>query len=156
MAWIYRYLIQNTLKQNSSFLSFFFDTSGLCWLAGMSHIWFSVHESLDEHWFVALGGGDMPFAIFSLQWCIRLSTRKLSVCFIMCVSVCVCTVASPKQPSAAGRLGELSDVEDEKPAKLSDMYSTTIPSVDSAVESWDGSAIDASFSPQSKNSHVTS
>ncbi|XP_046728739.1 glutamate receptor-interacting protein 1 isoform X7 [Silurus meridionalis] len=60
-------------------------------------------------------------------------------------------LASPKQPSVTGRLGELSDVEDEnqqKPGKLSDIYSTTIPSVDSAVESWDGSAIDASFSPQ--------
>uniref|UniRef100_A0A6Q2Z3U3 PDZ domain-containing protein n=1 Tax=Esox lucius TaxID=8010 RepID=A0A6Q2Z3U3_ESOLU len=68
-------------------------------------------------------------------------------------------VASPKQPSVSGRLSDvgLSDVEDEaglgglgvlvgqagsqKPGKqLSDLYSTTIPSVDSAVESWDGSA----------------
>lgn len=36
----------------------------------------------------------------------------------------------------------------QKPTKLSDIYSTTIPSVDSAVESWDGSAIDATFSSQ--------
>lgn len=60
-------------------------------------------------------------------------------------------LASPKQPSVTGHLGELSDAEDEnqqKPGKLSDIYSTTIPSVDSAVESWDGSAIDASFIPQ--------
>ncbi|XP_060745665.1 glutamate receptor-interacting protein 1 isoform X5 [Tachysurus vachellii] len=60
-------------------------------------------------------------------------------------------LASPKQPSVTGRLGELSDAEDEnqqKTGKLSDIYSSTIPSVDSAVESWDGSAIDASFSPQ--------
>ncbi|TSK13268.1 Glutamate receptor-interacting protein 1 [Bagarius yarrelli] len=59
-------------------------------------------------------------------------------------------LASPKQPTVTGRLGELSDAEDEnqKTGKLSDIYSTTIPSVDSAVESWDGSAIDASFSPQ--------
>lgn len=60
-------------------------------------------------------------------------------------------MASPKQPSVTGHLGELSDAEDEnqqKPGKLSDIYSTTIPSVDSAVESWDGSAIDASFIPQ--------
>ncbi|KAI5617900.1 glutamate receptor-interacting protein 1, partial [Silurus asotus] len=60
-------------------------------------------------------------------------------------------LASPKQPSVPGHLGELSDVEDEnqqKLGKLSDIYSTTIPSVDSAVESWDGSAIDSSFSPQ--------
>ncbi|KAM9468141.1 glutamate receptor-interacting protein 1 isoform 5-T5 [Clarias gariepinus] len=60
-------------------------------------------------------------------------------------------LASPKQPSVTGHLSELSDAEDEnqqKAGKLSDIYSTTIPSVDSAVESWDGSAIDASFSPQ--------
>lgn len=38
----------------------------------------------------------------------------------------------------------------QKPGKLSDIYSTTIPSVDSAVESWDGSAIDATFSTQGK------
>ncbi|XP_028970615.2 glutamate receptor-interacting protein 1 isoform X5 [Esox lucius] len=76
-------------------------------------------------------------------------------------------LASPKQPSVSGRLSDvgLSDVEDEaglgglgvlvgqagsqKPGKqLSDLYSTTIPSVDSAVESWDGSGIDTSFSAQ--------
>uniref|UniRef100_A0A3B4BVH2 PDZ domain-containing protein n=1 Tax=Pygocentrus nattereri TaxID=42514 RepID=A0A3B4BVH2_PYGNA len=62
-------------------------------------------------------------------------------------------LVSPKQPSVSGRLGELSDVEDEnqsgqKAGKLSDIYSTTIPSVDSAVESWDGSAIDTTFSTQ--------
>ncbi|KAA0720931.1 Glutamate receptor-interacting protein 1 [Triplophysa tibetana] len=62
-------------------------------------------------------------------------------------------LASPKQPPIPGRLNDLSDMEDEsqsgqKPVKLSDIYSTTIPSVDSAVESWDGSAIDASFNSQ--------
>uniref|UniRef100_A0A8C1W8E3 Glutamate receptor interacting protein 1 n=1 Tax=Cyprinus carpio TaxID=7962 RepID=A0A8C1W8E3_CYPCA len=61
-------------------------------------------------------------------------------------------LASPKQPSVTGRLNDLSDMEDDgqKPSKLSDIYSTTIPSVDSAVESWDGSAIDATFSTQGK------
>ncbi|XP_039524108.1 glutamate receptor-interacting protein 1 isoform X5 [Pimephales promelas] len=62
---------------------------------------------------------------------------------------------SPKQPSVTGRMNDLSDMEDEgqggqKSVKLSDIYSTTIPSVDSAVESWDGSAIDATFSTQGK------
>ncbi|XP_016298625.1 glutamate receptor-interacting protein 1-like isoform X7 [Sinocyclocheilus anshuiensis] len=62
-------------------------------------------------------------------------------------------LASPKQPSVTGRLNDLSDMEDDgqagqKPGKLSDIYSTTIPSVDSAVESWDGSAMDATFSTQ--------
>ncbi|XP_073802323.1 glutamate receptor-interacting protein 1 isoform X49 [Danio rerio] len=57
---------------------------------------------------------------------------------------------SPKPPSVTGRLNNLSDLEDDgqKAGKLSDIYSTTIPSVDSAVESWDGSAIDATFSTQ--------
>uniref|UniRef100_A0A672JTT7 Glutamate receptor-interacting protein 1-like n=1 Tax=Sinocyclocheilus grahami TaxID=75366 RepID=A0A672JTT7_SINGR len=61
-----------------------------------------------------------------------------------------CELASPKQPSVTGCLNDLSDMEDDgqKPSKLSDIYSTTIPSVDSAVESWDGSAIDATFSTQ--------
>uniref|UniRef100_A0A671QZW4 Glutamate receptor-interacting protein 1-like n=1 Tax=Sinocyclocheilus anshuiensis TaxID=1608454 RepID=A0A671QZW4_9TELE len=64
-----------------------------------------------------------------------------------------CELASPKQPSVTGRLNDLSDMEDDgqagqKPGKLSDIYSTTIPSVDSAVESWDGSAMDATFSTQ--------
>lgn len=48
---------------------------------------------------------------------------------------------------------ELSDNEDEmtdsqKTNKLSEIYSTTIPSVDSAMESWDGSGIDAGYSSQ--------
>ncbi|XP_018602379.1 glutamate receptor-interacting protein 2 [Scleropages formosus] len=45
---------------------------------------------------------------------------------------------------------DLSDNEDEttdsqKTNKLSEIYSTTIPSVDSAMESWDGSGIDAGY-----------
>ncbi|XP_066580709.1 glutamate receptor-interacting protein 1 isoform X4 [Amia ocellicauda] len=60
---------------------------------------------------------------------------------------------SPKKSSVSGRLSELSDAEDDsqvsqKAGKLSDLYSTTIPSVDSAVESWDGSAIDTVFGSQ--------
>ncbi|XP_009461488.1 PREDICTED: glutamate receptor-interacting protein 1 [Nipponia nippon] len=61
---------------------------------------------------------------------------------------------SPKKFSVpVGHLSELSDAEDEtsaaqKSGKLSDIYSTTVPSVDSAVESWDGSGIDTSFGNQ--------
>lgn len=52
-----------------------------------------------------------------------------------------------------GHITELSDAEDEasaaqKSGKLSDIYSATVPSVDSAVESWDGSGIDTSFGNQ--------
>lgn len=52
-----------------------------------------------------------------------------------------------------GHISELSDAEDEtsaaqKSGKLSDIYSATVPSVDSAVESWDGSGIDTSFGNQ--------
>lgn len=52
-----------------------------------------------------------------------------------------------------GHVSELSDAEDEtsaaqKSGKLSDIYSTTVPSVDSAVESWDGSGIDTGFGNQ--------
>ncbi|XP_037245414.1 glutamate receptor-interacting protein 1 isoform X6 [Falco rusticolus] len=61
---------------------------------------------------------------------------------------------SPKKFSVpVGHISELSDAEDEtsaaqKSGKLSDFYSTTVPSVDSAVESWDGSGIDTSFGNQ--------
>ncbi|KAF4097927.1 hypothetical protein G5714_021935 [Onychostoma macrolepis] len=53
---------------------------------------------------------------------------------------------------------ELSDNEDEmtdsqKTNKLSDIYSTTIPSVDSAMESWDGSGIDGGYSSQGAYTH---
>ncbi|XP_010180070.1 PREDICTED: glutamate receptor-interacting protein 1 [Mesitornis unicolor] len=61
---------------------------------------------------------------------------------------------SPKKFSVpVGHGSELSDAEDETSAaqksdKLSDVYSTTVPSVDSAVELWDGSGIDTSFGSQ--------
>uniref|UniRef100_A0A8K9UUW5 Glutamate receptor interacting protein 2b n=1 Tax=Oncorhynchus mykiss TaxID=8022 RepID=A0A8K9UUW5_ONCMY len=50
---------------------------------------------------------------------------------------------------------DLSDTEDvsdmtdsQKTNKLSEIYSTTIPSVDSTMESWDGSGIDAGYGSQ--------
>ncbi|XP_012424497.3 glutamate receptor-interacting protein 1 isoform X1 [Taeniopygia guttata] len=68
---------------------------------------------------------------------------------------------SPKKFSVpVGHVSELSDAEDEssaaqKSAKLSDVYSTTVPSVDSAVESWDGSGIDTSFGNQGHTYQVS-
>uniref|UniRef100_A0A8U8C7D8 Uncharacterized protein n=1 Tax=Geospiza parvula TaxID=87175 RepID=A0A8U8C7D8_GEOPR len=55
--------------------------------------------------------------------------------------------------SWSGSINEVSDPEDEltdsqKTSKLSEIYSTTIPSVDNTVESWDGSAIDAGYGSQ--------
>ncbi|KAI1239335.1 hypothetical protein IHE44_0012453 [Lamprotornis superbus] len=61
---------------------------------------------------------------------------------------------SPKKFSVpVGHMSELSDAEDEssaaqKSGKLLDIYSTTVPSADSTVESWDGSGIDTSFGNQ--------
>lgn len=49
---------------------------------------------------------------------------------------------------------ELSDPEDDELTdsqqtnKLSELYSTTIPSVDSAMDSWDGSGLDAGYGSQ--------
>ena len=49
---------------------------------------------------------------------------------------------------------ELSDPEEEEltdsqqTSKLSELYSTTVPSVDSAMESWDGSGMDAGYGSQ--------
>ncbi|KAM7401587.1 hypothetical protein PAMP_016892 [Pampus punctatissimus] len=54
---------------------------------------------------------------------------------------------------------ELSDPEDDdltdsqQTNKLSELYSTTIPSVDSAMESWDGSGLDAGYGSQGTYSH---
>ncbi|XP_077790819.1 glutamate receptor-interacting protein 1 isoform X8 [Podarcis muralis] len=64
--------------------------------------------------------------------------------------------SSPKKFPASGHLNELSDTEDDtattqKPGKLSEIYSTTVPSVDSAVESWDGSGMDNSYGSQGPN-----
>uniref|UniRef100_A0A803TRI0 Glutamate receptor interacting protein 1 n=1 Tax=Anolis carolinensis TaxID=28377 RepID=A0A803TRI0_ANOCA len=66
------------------------------------------------------------------------------------------TDGDPKKFSASGHLNELSDAEEDaaatqKPGKLSEVYSTTVPSVDSAVESWDGSGIDTSYGSQGYN-----
>ncbi|KAJ8398845.1 hypothetical protein AAFF_G00417530 [Aldrovandia affinis] len=57
---------------------------------------------------------------------------------------------SPKQSTGSGHLGEQNDVEDEahtaqNPGRLSDLYSNTMPSVDSAIDSWDSSAIDTAI-----------
>ncbi|KAJ7398608.1 Glutamate receptor-interacting protein 2 [Pitangus sulphuratus] len=56
-------------------------------------------------------------------------------------------------PKKSGSINEVSDPEDEltdsqKTSKLSEIYSTAIPSVDNTVESWDGSAIDAGYGSQ--------
>ncbi|XP_074505648.1 glutamate receptor-interacting protein 2 isoform X7 [Sebastes fasciatus] len=54
---------------------------------------------------------------------------------------------------------ELSDPEEDdltdsqQTNKLSELYSTTIPSVDSAMESWDGSGLDAGYGSQGTYSH---
>lgn len=51
---------------------------------------------------------------------------------------------------------EISDTEEDdltdsqQTNKLSELYSTTIPSVDSAMESWDGSGMDAGYGSQGK------
>ncbi|KAM8931117.1 glutamate receptor-interacting protein 2 [Pelodytes ibericus] len=55
-------------------------------------------------------------------------------------------------------VNEGSDPEDDltdsqKTSKLSEVYSTTIPSVDSAMESWDGSGIDTGYGSQGNYVH---
>ncbi|XP_018431868.1 PREDICTED: glutamate receptor-interacting protein 1 isoform X2 [Nanorana parkeri] len=63
---------------------------------------------------------------------------------------------SPKPFASPIRVSELCDADDDTPvtqksSNLSDIYSTTVPSVDSAVESWDGSAVDTAFGSQGPN-----
>lgn len=65
-------------------------------------------------------------------------------------------VADEKKKNTIDLDNELSDNDDsemtdsQKTSKLSEICSTTIPSVDSAMDSWDGSTIDASYGSQSK------
>ncbi|XP_071984442.1 glutamate receptor-interacting protein 2 isoform X6 [Engystomops pustulosus] len=63
----------------------------------------------------------------------------------------------PSQKLSDG-VNEGSDPEDDltdsqKTSKLSEIYSTTIPSVDSALESWDGSGIDAGYGSHGNYMH---
>ncbi|XP_045144842.1 glutamate receptor-interacting protein 1 [Echinops telfairi] len=64
------------------------------------------------------------------------------------------SASSPKKFPIASHLSDLGDAEDDscpaqKPGKLCDTYSSSaVPSVDSAVDSWDGSGLDASYGSQ--------
>ncbi|XP_054436040.1 glutamate receptor-interacting protein 1 isoform X6 [Pteronotus mesoamericanus] len=63
------------------------------------------------------------------------------------------SASSPKKFPIPSHLSDLGDVEEDpspsqKSGKLTDMYPSTVPSVDSAVDSWDGSGIDASYGNQ--------
>ncbi|KAK2498377.1 hypothetical protein MC885_011890, partial [Smutsia gigantea] len=63
------------------------------------------------------------------------------------------SASSPKKFPIPSHLSDLGDVEDDpcaaqKPSKLADVYPSTVPSVDSAVDSWDGSGTDASCGNQ--------
>uniref|UniRef100_A0A8C2MJX9 Glutamate receptor interacting protein 1 n=1 Tax=Cricetulus griseus TaxID=10029 RepID=A0A8C2MJX9_CRIGR len=61
--------------------------------------------------------------------------------------------SSPKKFPISSHSSDMGDGEEDsspiqKPGKLSDMYPSTVPSVDSAVDSWDGSGMDASYGSQ--------
>ncbi|XP_053751984.1 glutamate receptor-interacting protein 1 isoform X15 [Panthera pardus] len=61
--------------------------------------------------------------------------------------------SSPKKFPIASHLSDLGDVEEDpslaqKPGKLTDTYPSTVPSVDSAVDSWDGSGIESGYGNQ--------
>ncbi|XP_054552222.1 glutamate receptor-interacting protein 1 isoform X3 [Talpa occidentalis] len=63
------------------------------------------------------------------------------------------SASSPKKFPVPSHLSDLGDVEEDpslaqKPGKLTDMYPSAVPSVDSAVDSWDGSGIDTSYGSQ--------
>ncbi|XP_052609413.1 glutamate receptor-interacting protein 1 isoform X6 [Peromyscus californicus insignis] len=63
------------------------------------------------------------------------------------------SASSPKKFPIPSHSSDLGDGEEDsspiqKPGKLSDVYPSTVPSVDSAVDSWDGSGIDASYGSQ--------
>uniref|UniRef100_A0A8C7MAD6 Glutamate receptor interacting protein 2 n=1 Tax=Oncorhynchus kisutch TaxID=8019 RepID=A0A8C7MAD6_ONCKI len=96
---------------------------------------------------VSLKGKPLSEAIHLLQMAGETVTLKIkkqvdSVCF--------------PSPGYQGKMeNDLSDTEDvsdmtdsQKTNKLSEIYSTTIPSMDSTMESWDGSGIDAGYGSQ--------
>nr|KAF6495101.1 glutamate receptor interacting protein 1 [Rousettus aegyptiacus] len=63
------------------------------------------------------------------------------------------SASSPKKFPIPSHLSDLGETEEDpspaqKPGKLADMYPSTVPSVDSAVDSWDGSGIDANYGNQ--------
>ena len=77
-------------------------------------------------------------------------------CFPVCKAQ---SASSPKKFPIPGHSGDLGDGEEDpspiqKPGKLSDAYPSTVPSVDSAVDSWDGSGIDASYGSQGMEESV--
>uniref|UniRef100_A0A4X2LHY1 Glutamate receptor interacting protein 2 n=1 Tax=Vombatus ursinus TaxID=29139 RepID=A0A4X2LHY1_VOMUR len=56
-------------------------------------------------------------------------------------------------PKKSGGLNEASDTEEDlseaqKPGKLAEIYATTVPSIDSAMESWDGSGAEGGYGSQ--------
>ncbi|XP_077428730.1 glutamate receptor-interacting protein 2 isoform X3 [Vanacampus margaritifer] len=56
-----------------------------------------------------------------------------------------------------GEDDDLTDLTDSQQTnKLSELYATTVPSVDSAVDSWDGSGLDAGYCSQGTYSHQAS
>ncbi|XP_051026485.1 glutamate receptor-interacting protein 1 [Acomys russatus] len=68
--------------------------------------------------------------------------------------------SSPKKFPIPSHSSDLGDGEEEsspiqKPGKLSDVYPSTVPSVDSAVDSWDGSGLDASYGSQGTTFQTT-
>ncbi|XP_036025524.1 glutamate receptor-interacting protein 1 isoform X6 [Onychomys torridus] len=70
------------------------------------------------------------------------------------------SASSPKKFPIPSHSSDLGDGEEDsspvqKPGKLSDVYPSTVPSVDSAVDSWDGSGIDASYGSQGSTFQTT-
>lgn len=84
----------------------------------------------------------------------RTFSCELTLMSIPCLPVCKAqSASSPKKFPIPGHSSDLGDGEEDsspiqKPGKLSDVYPSTVPSVDSAVDSWDGSGIDASYGSQ--------
>ncbi|XP_072598011.1 glutamate receptor-interacting protein 1 isoform X10 [Vulpes vulpes] len=63
------------------------------------------------------------------------------------------SASSPKKFPVSSHLSDLGDVEEDpspaqKPGKLTDIYPSTVHSVDSAVDSWDSSGVESSYGNQ--------
>lgn len=95
----------------------------------------------------------MSLSAFLARGCLTAFYFNVFRCFNFFPVFKAQSASSPKKFPIPSHLSDLGDVEEDpspaqKPGKLADMYPSTVPSVDSAVDSWDGSGIDASYGNQ--------
>uniref|UniRef100_A0A8C2WSS7 Glutamate receptor interacting protein 2 n=1 Tax=Cyclopterus lumpus TaxID=8103 RepID=A0A8C2WSS7_CYCLU len=98
---------------------------------------------------VSLKGKPLSEAIHLLQMAGETVTLKIKK--QLDGAYAYCPIVRPIGSSDPEEEDDLTDSQQTN--KLSELYSTTIPSVDSAMESWDGSGLDAGYGSQGTYNH---